>query len=86
MTTTKINEKSLLIVFEKNELSKYLPNGKFDVSDPKSRKSLRSMLSEAVGSARKREWQKVKLEMFGSADTEVNIFCTFCEYDADSFT
>ena len=86
MKTIEISEKSLLIVFEKNELSKYLPSGDFDISDTKSRKALRGMLGEALGKTDRNMSRKVRLDMFGRDDTEVNIFCTFCEPLSDSLT
>ena len=86
MKTIEISEKSMLIVFERGELSKYLPCGNFDVSDMRSRKALRNMLDTVISEMGREMSRRVKLEMFGSADTEVNIFCTFDESLADSLT
>ena len=86
MKTIEISEKSMLIVFERGELSKYLPCGNFDVSDMRSRKALRSMLDTVISEMGREMSRRVKLEMFGSADTEVNIFCTFDGPLADSLT
>jgi hypothetical protein len=86
LKTIEISERSLLIVFERGELSKHLPCGDFDVSDMRSRKALRTMLDTVVEKTGREMSQRVRLDMLGSDDTEVNIFCTFDETSADSLT
>ena len=86
MKTIEISERSLLIVFERGELSKHLPRGEFDVSDMRSRKALREMIDTFVEKTGRETSRKVRLDMLGSDDTEVNIFCTFDESLADSLT
>ena len=86
MKTIEISERALLIVFERSELAEYLPSGDFDISSKSSRMAIRSMLSLAAKKAGREMSPRVRLEMFGRADTEVNIFCTFCEMPADSPT
>lgn len=86
MKTIEISERSLLIVFERGELSKYLPCGDFDISDMRSRKALREMIDTFVEKTGREMSQRVRLDMLGSDDTEVNLFCTFDESLADSLT
>ena len=86
MKTIEISERSMLILFERGELSKHLPCGEFDVSDMRSRKALREMIDTFVGKTGREISRRVRLDMLGSDDTEVNIFCTFDGPLADSLT
>ena len=86
MKTIEISERSLLIVFERGELSKHLPCGNFDISDMRSRKALRAILGIALEKTGRETSRRVRLDMLGSDDTEVNIFCTFDGPLADSLT
>jgi hypothetical protein len=44
------------------------------------------MLDTVVEKTGREMSQRVRLDMLGSDDTEVNIFCTFDETSADSLT
>ncbi|MBR2431501.1 MAG: hypothetical protein IKB23_01155 [Clostridia bacterium] len=77
MNIIEINENSMLIVLGKGEIGKYLPMTDFDISDRASRMALRDMISELTDG--KDRGRRVRLDMLGKSEKEINIFCTFGE-------
>jgi hypothetical protein len=67
----------MLIVLGKGEIGKYLPKADFDISDRSSRIALRDMISALTNG--KDRGRRVRLDLLGKSDKEINIFCTFGE-------
>lgn len=70
MKTLGTCEDSRLIVICGEEIKKYFPCGKFDISSTDGRRALRSLLDKTGLDASGR----IMLEVFGSYDTEIHIF------------
>ena len=77
MNIIEINENSILIVLGKGEIEKHLPLTDFDISDRASRIALRDMISALTDG--KDRGRRVRLDLLGKSDKEINIFCTFGE-------
>jgi len=74
LKTLEIDEKTLIITIDAREWERYFPSGEFDISDSKSRISLRAMLHDTCG---ERPYGRVEVSVFGKKKAARSVFVKY---------
>ena len=74
LKTLEIDEKTLIVTIDALEWERYFPNGEFDISDSKSRISLRTMLHDTCG---ERPYGRVEVSVLGKKKAARSVFVKY---------